>query len=138
MVYFRFGSSTKEPELIEEEDVEIKDITYPIREVEQISMSEMKDRYAYLIESLSRWIENKGFLQAELTIEDLARQLGTNRTYLSTFINSHYGVPFRQWIASLRIAESKKMLRDTDSCSVDFKAKKKGLLLMVITTKELF
>ena len=114
MVYFRFGSSTKEPELIEEEDVEIKDITYPIREVEQISMSEMKDRYAYLIESLSLWIENKGFLQAELTIEDLARQLGTNRTYLSTFINSHYGVPFRQWIASLRIAESKKMLRDTN------------------------
>ena len=53
-------------------------------------------------------------MQAELTIEDLARQLGINRTYLSTFINSHYGVPFRQWIASLRIAESKKMLRDTN------------------------
>ena len=66
-----------------------------------------------------QWIEQKGYLQAELTIEDLSRQLGTNRTYLSTFINSNYGVPFRQWIASLRIAEAKKMLCNTNLCEQD-------------------
>ena len=114
MVYFRFRSSSKEPEILEEEDNAIEDVTYPLSTLEEMPTSEMKDRYAFFVEALSRWIENKGFLQAELTIEELARQLGTNRTYLSTFINSHYGVPFRQWIASLRIAEAKKMLRDTN------------------------
>ena len=114
MVYFRFRSSSKEPEILEEEDNAIEDVTYPLSTLEEMPTSEMKDRYAFFVEALSRWIENKGFLQAELTIEELARQLGTNRTYLSTFINSHYGVPFRQWIASLRIAEAKKMLCDTN------------------------
>ena len=114
MVYFRFRSSSKEPEMLEEEDIAIEDVTYPLSTLADMPTSEMKDRYAFFVESLSQWIEQKGYLQAELTIEDLARQLGTNRTYLSTFINSHYGVPFRQWIASLRIAEAKKMLCDTN------------------------
>ena len=92
----------------------IEDVTYPLSILTDMPTSEMKDRYAFFVEALSNWIEQKGYLQAELTIEDLARQLGSNRTYLSTFINSHYGVPFRQWIASLRIAEAKKMLRDTN------------------------
>lgn len=114
MVYFRFHPASTEPEIIEEEDLAIADTIYPLSTLEKMPTSEMKDRYAYFVEALSHWIERKGYLQPELTIEDLARQLGTNRTYLSTFINSYYGVPFRQWIASLRIAESKKMLRDTD------------------------
>ena len=114
MVYFRFRPSSKEPELLEEEEIAIEDVTYPLSTLEEMPTSEMKDRYAFFVEALSNWIEQKGYLQAELTIEDLARQLGSNRTYLSTFINSHYGVPFRQWIASLRIAEAKKMLRDTN------------------------
>lgn len=114
MVYFRFRPSSKEPELLEEEEIAIEDVTYPLSILTDMPTSEMKDRYAFFVEALSNWIEQKGYLQAELTIEDLARQLGSNRTYLSTFINSHYGVPFRQWIASLRIAEAKKMLRDTN------------------------
>ena len=119
MVYFRFRPSSKEPEMLEEEDITIEDATYPLSTLEEMPTSEMKDRYAFFVEGLSQWIEQKGYLQAELTIEDLSRQLGTNRTYLSTFINSNYGVPFRQWIASLRIAEAKKMLCDTNLCEQD-------------------
>ncbi|HCZ22388.1 MAG TPA: AraC family transcriptional regulator, partial [Rikenellaceae bacterium] len=44
------------------------------------------------------------------TINDLAREFYTNRTYLSSYINSVYHVPFRQWVSGLRIGYAKRIM----------------------------
>ena len=59
---------------------------------------------------LKGWLSDNGFTSPGLTLEDLAVSLGTNRTYLSTFINTTFGMSFREWIAGLRIEYAKKRL----------------------------
>lgn len=112
-LYFRLHTTAEIAEIPEDEAPVIVDATYPLPVQEKIPTMEMKDRYEYFVEALAVWIENKGYRQADITIEQLARQFGTNRTYLSSFINSHYGMPFRLWIASLRAEDAKALLLDT-------------------------
>ena len=59
---------------------------------------------------LEAWIEQKMYLQKELTIEQIANEVKSNRTYVSTFINQRYGTTFREWIALLRIEEAERLL----------------------------
>jgi AraC-like DNA-binding protein len=60
--------------------------------------------------NLNIWIKDKQFLQPSITIQEVARQLGTNRTYLSEYINSVKKISFRQYINELRIEDSKSMM----------------------------
>lgn len=62
--------------------------------------------------ALERWLAGKGYLQAGLSLDALAREIGCNRSYLSRHVNSELGLNFKAWIRSLRIAESQKLLRD--------------------------
>ena len=52
---------------------------------------------------LEEWVENKGFLNSRLTIIELCKIIGINRTYLSNYINNTYGLNFNLWINHLRI-----------------------------------
>ncbi len=60
--------------------------------------------------NLERWIEEKRFLQSGIVIDELANQIGTNRSYLSEYINSTREKIFRQWINELRIDYAKSLL----------------------------
>ena len=60
--------------------------------------------------SLEHWVEEKAFCKSDITIMDLSKYVGTNRTYLSKYINTVYGQSFRNWIAELRVEEAKRML----------------------------
>lgn len=66
---------------------------------------------------LEEWIANKGFTKQGLTLDDLAMELNTNRTYLSSYINTVYKLTFRGWIASQRIEYSKELLLHGDELS---------------------
>lgn len=71
--------------------------------------------YSKLLEQLTVKIEEKKiFTESNLTLENLAKQLYTNRTYLSEAINSHYQKSFSQWLNELRVLESKKMLSSSE------------------------
>ncbi len=59
---------------------------------------------------MQQWIADKGYVQAAINIEELARMFSTNRTYLSLYINEHYQCSFRQFISRLRVDESKRLL----------------------------
>lgn len=63
-------------------------------------------------DSIEQWIVEKHFLKSGVTIDDLAKFLKTNRTYLSSYFNSEKGVTFGQWINSLRIEEAKRIIID--------------------------
>lgn len=64
-----------------------------------------------LANALETWIRDKGFVEQNITIIVLSKQLGTNRTYLSNFINEHYGENFNTWVNQLRIEEAKQFLK---------------------------
>lgn len=59
---------------------------------------------------MNDWLNEKGFIKKGITIEELAVEFGTNRTYLSSFINSTYKFSFREWVAMHRIEYAKKLL----------------------------
>ncbi len=59
---------------------------------------------------LNAWLTKKEYLQAGVSINDVAKAVCTNRTYLSKYINSEYECSFRTWITMLRIKESKRLL----------------------------
>lgn len=115
-IYFRFRrtvslQTTPVPDPIK---AKTENAEHPYETDENVPVDDMEQRYALFVTTLSEWVQQKGFCEPELTIESLARRFRTNRTYLSAFINAHYGMPFRTWIASLRIAEAKHLLDTTD------------------------
>lgn len=67
------------------------------------SMQQMEVEITY-------WVESKQFLTSKLTIEKVAHQLNTNRTYLSSYINNSLHKTFQEWINELRIQEAQNLL----------------------------
>lgn len=56
--------------------------------------------------------EKKPYLEPKLKITDLTLELGTNRSYLSAFINTNYNMNFSAYINKCRIAELEIMRED--------------------------
>lgn len=81
----------------------------------------------FISTALNGWIEHKEFLRQDITLETLANSLATNQTYLSRYINSHYGQNFRSWINSLRIGESMRLLESDTELSLDEIAEQIGI-----------
>lgn len=75
-----------------------------------------------LLESLETLLkEQKVYKKQLITCDDIAQQLGTNRTYLSQIINSTTGQTFTQYINSYRANEALSMLNDPH-CHLSLKA----------------
>lgn len=72
-----------------------------------------------LSEALSHWVNNKGYLKKGITINEVATQIGTNRTYLSSHINIEKKKHFNSWINELRIAEAKWLLLNRQDLTID-------------------
>lgn len=60
--------------------------------------------------AVAKWESGDAFMVPGLTIEDVASQLNTNRTYLSAYINKQKGVSFKEWMTLLRIERAKQLL----------------------------
>lgn len=66
--------------------------------------------------------ENKIFKSPGLTREILAKQLGTNRTYLTNIIMKKTGLNYTQFLNSYRITEAIKILSDKNNDNIPLKA----------------
>lgn len=67
---------------------------------------------------VEKWIVGKGFLQPDITLNQLALDFCTNRTYLSSYINTNMKVNFNGWINSLRIEEAVKLMQKHPDWSI--------------------
>lgn len=56
--------------------------------------------------------EKELFLNAKLSLNDLATEMGTNRSYLSNCLNNELGVTFYDYINSFRLERAKALLGD--------------------------
>ncbi|MBN2778605.1 MAG: tetratricopeptide repeat protein [Bacteroidales bacterium] len=64
-----------------------------------------------LLDSLSRIMEvEKIFMNSQLTINELAKLLKTNRNYLSQIINENYNINFNNYLNEFRVREARKLL----------------------------
>ena len=58
--------------------------------------------------------KEKAYKNKELKISDIASKLNTNRTYISSFINSEYGCSFSTFVNSYRVEEAKKLMTNEE------------------------
>ena len=68
---------------------------------------------------IKKWVDNKDFCKADITIKDVATEMGTNHSYLSQYINNILEMTFQQWLNDLRIEESKKILLENRNMSIE-------------------
>ena len=71
-------------------------------------------------------VKEQGFLNPNLTIEEISRILNTNRTYVSKLVNLYYGMPFRDYLNSLRMNYAKQLMTDEPDASLEYIAVKSG------------
>lgn len=62
----------------------------------------------------ARMEEGKYYLNQDLTIYDLARELSISPRLISSCVNSHLGVNFSEWVNNFRVDEAMKILEDPD------------------------
>lgn len=86
------------------------DKTYTESESIKIKTPVSKSIVSVLEPKIEQWIANKGFCKANLSIKDVALELGTNHNYLSKYLNNNLNVSFQVWLNTLRVVESKQIL----------------------------
>lgn len=87
-----------------------------------------KQQEEMLKSNIQKWIDDKEFTKGGLTIEDIARQTASNRTYVSHFVNTHYGMSFRERINYLRLQYAKEIMLKSPDKSVAEIALESGYL----------
>ncbi len=75
---------------------------------------------------LQEWLLTKKYLSKGITIDVVAKEINTNRTYLSKYINTTFSCSFKNWITTLRIEESKNLLTPDTTLSISDIAKVVG------------
>ena len=82
---------------------------------EQTVQEQPNDKLPHYHESiapkLTLWVEQEAFTQTGFTIQELAKTLQTNRTYLNEYIKNTYHVSFREWVTGLRLEFAKKLMK---------------------------
>ncbi|MGA9212366.1 AraC family transcriptional regulator [Kaistella sp.] len=71
-----------------------------------------EDIFSELYKKLKDFEENKGFNESGLTIEQLADNFATNKSYLSQYINDTKGVNFSKYLSTLRINYITQLMYD--------------------------
>jgi len=80
-----------------------------VAEVKDIGISE--EIIEEVMKRLDKFEKNKGYLSREVSLNDMAKELDTNSTYLSKIINIRKGKNFSQYINDLRIDFAVEALR---------------------------
>lgn len=76
----------------------------PVQSEEEATGSQQK----LLDKILVLFVNNKIYLNNQLTIFDVAQALGTNRTYISSVINQHYNQNFSFFVNNFRLEQLKR------------------------------
>ena len=62
-------------------------------------------------EKEARWRARGGYRTKGVTIEQAAREIGTNRSYLSKYLNEVRQMTFYEWVAQMRIQEAQSLMQ---------------------------
>jgi len=62
------------------------------------------------VSSLDKWVKEEGYTEIGINIQKLADMTGTNRSYLSSYINERFGKTYSEWINSMRVEKARILL----------------------------
>lgn len=92
-------------------------------ELEETPKPEKSEKVKDLVDKIGpkveKWVAEKRYCQPELTIKDVALEMGTNQNYLSQYLNNYKGASFQMWLNTLRIEESKIVLTSGERLSIE-------------------
>ena len=86
-------------------------------------VNNLEDKIKPLVE---KWVAEKKYCQANLSIKEVAMQMGTNHNYLSQYLNNTLNTTFQMWLNTLRIEESKRILA-SENISIEEVGAKVGI-----------
>lgn len=72
------------------------------------------DEERSLAEAIDSWVEARQYVRCDLTVEEIAQQLGTTHVMFKWYFANRIGTPFRTWRQELRLEEAKRILREED------------------------
>ena len=80
-----------------------------------------KDLHKYpFVENLNSLIHDDHiYLNQHITISEVARLVGTNRSYLSEYLNSSCGSSFSEYINNLRLDYAENLMKDDCAMSIE-------------------
>jgi YesN/AraC family two-component response regulator len=78
-----------------------------------------KDQDILINKILSEFRENKLYLDNELTIHDVAKIVGSNRTYLSGIINQRFNQNFCSFVNGFRVKELERVILENQDYLMD-------------------
>ena len=82
-----------------------------------------QDQYAKLIARLSEYIQKEElYLQADLSLKEVAQNIQSNPSYLSQAINHYLGIGFKDYINRFRIERAKQALLDPQNALLTIEA----------------
>lgn len=84
------------------------------------------ETYELLKKHIDEWINADGYTQKGVTIVVMASKVYSNRTYLSTYINTVYDCSFKVWITRLRMQKAKELLLERNHLSISEVADRVG------------
>lgn len=115
-----------EAEDLVRDDDELKEATEaedPVRDDDELKEEKM-ERLKYNLHKILEM--DKVFLQPDIHIEDVAKMLCTNRTYVSRMMREEYGISFIEYVNIARIQYSQQLLYSTNDITLDMVAEKSG------------
>lgn len=92
----------------------------PVADVAQAGYDKIMESFQELM------VTNQAFQNPNITIDEIAHQLNTNRTYVSKLVNIYYGMPFRDYLGKLRMDFAKQLMLDEPDASIEYIAVKSG------------
>lgn len=108
LIYLISYKALNQPEIFDELKPENKDVTTPYKN------SSLKDKVAkeHIERLMSFMVDEKPYLDSNLTIEDLAKSLDISRHHLTEVINKHMKKNFYEFVNSFRLEDVKRLLVD--------------------------
>lgn len=66
----------------------------------------------------TRFVKPQLYLNSSLKLSDMAKEIGTNRTYLSRYLNETLGTTFYDYVNGLRIAHAKTLIETSPDIAI--------------------
>ncbi|MFR9527968.1 MAG: helix-turn-helix domain-containing protein [Rikenellaceae bacterium] len=90
----------------------------PVEIFDENTMGLSDEIKAHIEKHIVVWIKKKEFRKGDISISYVAKEIYTNRTYLSRYINATYGCSFKNWVTALRIEDAKAVMLNSPDMSI--------------------
>lgn len=68
---------------------------------------------------IKHWIDNKNYLQADSTVDEIVKQIGVTRSEFIRYFSDTYSTLFRSWRIEMRIREAERIIRENPDIAVE-------------------